>query len=221
MQNVESRSELLIYKISDGNIKIDVHLVDETVWLTQEQMAMLFGKGRSTITEHVNNIFQERELNEKEVCRKFRLISQQTAVELVYRRVDATLPLLGMQSFDKQSSAKINKQDVSIAKNYLNENEIKLLGLLVEQYLVFAETMAQQETPMYMKDWATKLDDILQLNGKELLTHAGQISHQKALVKSALEYENYEIEQKEISREMSLKELEDDVNNLEIKHLKS
>lgn len=75
MQNVESRSELLIYKNSDGNIKIDVHLVDETVWLTQEQMAMLFGKGRSTITEHVNNIFQERELNEKEVCRKFRLIS--------------------------------------------------------------------------------------------------------------------------------------------------
>lgn len=142
-------------------------------------------------------------------------------MELVYRRVDATLPLLGMQSFDKQSSAKINKQDVSIAKNYLNENEIKLLGLLVEQYLVFAETMAQQETPMYMKDWATKLDDILQLNGKELLTHAGQISHQKALVKSALECENYEIEQKEISREMSLKELEDDVNNLEIKHLKS
>ena len=58
MQNVESRSELLIYKNSDGNIKIDVHLVDETVWLTQEQMAMLFGKGRSTITEHVNNSFQ-------------------------------------------------------------------------------------------------------------------------------------------------------------------
>jgi len=57
--------------------------------------------------------------------------------------------------------------------------------------------------------------------GRELLTHAGQISHQKALVKSALECENYEIEQKEISSEMSLKELEDDVNNLEIKHLKS
>lgn len=63
---------------------------------------------------------------------------------------------------------------MSIAKNYLNEDEIKLLGLLVEQYLAFAETMAQQQTPMYMEDWIARLDTILQLNGRELLTHAGQ-----------------------------------------------
>src|SRR5690606_31175735 len=80
-------------------------------------------------------------------------ISEQTAAELVYRRVDASLPLLGMQSFDKKKPANIKKSDVSIAKNYLNEEEIKLLGLLVEQYLAFAETMAQQRNPMYMKDW--------------------------------------------------------------------
>jgi len=69
-------------------------------------------------------------------------ISQQTAAELVYRRVDATLPLLGMQSFDKKTATAIKKADISVAKNYLNEDEIKLLGLLVEQYLAFAETMA-------------------------------------------------------------------------------
>jgi len=69
-------------------------------------------------------------------------ISTKTAAELVYRRVDATLPLLGMQSFDKTGTKSIRKSDVSVAKNYLNEDEIKLLGLLVEQYLAFAETMA-------------------------------------------------------------------------------
>ena len=79
-------------------------------------------------------------------------ISEQTAAKLVYRIADAGLPLLGMQSFDKKNSTSIKKSDVSIAKNYLKEDEIKLLGLLVEQYLAFAETMAQQQTPMYMKD---------------------------------------------------------------------
>ena len=73
-------------------------------------------------------------------------ISTQTAAELVYRRADASLPLLGMQSYDKDAVGKIKKSDVSIAKNYLNEEEIKLLGLLVEQYLAFAETMAQQHS---------------------------------------------------------------------------
>jgi len=96
-------------------------------------------------------------------------ISKQTAAELIYRRVDASLPLLGMQSLDKKDSSIIKKTSVSIAKNYLDEDEIKLLGLIVEQYLAFAETMAQQHNPMYMKDWAKKLDDILQLNGRELL----------------------------------------------------
>ncbi len=93
-------------------------------------------------------------------------ISQQTAAELVYRRADARLPLLGMLSLDSKSQS-INKQQASIAKNYLNEDEIKLLGLLVEQYLAFAETMAQQKMPMTMQDWSERLDAILQLNGRE------------------------------------------------------
>lgn len=69
-------------------------------------------------------------------------ISEQTAAELIYNRVDASKPFLGMQSFDKDNAKMIRKADVGIGKNYLNENEMKLLGLLVEQYLAFAETMA-------------------------------------------------------------------------------
>jgi hypothetical protein len=334
--------EILIYQNNDGNIKIDVRLEEETVWLTQDQMAALFGKARTTITEHIQNVFKEGELTEEVVCRNFRLttqhgaiegktqevsvkhynldviisvgyrvksqqgtqfriwatqrlkeyivkgftlnderfksgnsmnyfsellerireiriserffyqkikdiystsidydandektilffkvvqnkllwaISQQTAAELIFRHVDASLPLLGMQSYDKKSAVSIKKSDVSVAKNYLNEDEIKLLGLLVEQYLAFAETMAQQQTPMYMKDWIERLDSILQLNGRELLAHAGKISHQMAIDKSGAEYEKLKEEQKKLSKESSLKEIEEDIKKL--KKLKS
>ncbi len=141
-------------------------------------------------------------------------ISQNTAAELIYRRVDASLPLLGMQSFDKKDEKDVQKTDVSIAKNYLNEDEIKLLGLLVEQYLAFAETMAQQQTPMYMKDWAQRLDSILQLNGRELLSHAGKISHQMALDKSKEEFKKFKDIRKNIEIEQSLKEIEADIKKL-------
>jgi hypothetical protein len=119
-----------------------------------------------------------------------------------------------MQSYDKKGTVSIKKSDTSIAKNYLNEDEIKLLGLLVEQYLAFAETMAQQRTPMYMKDWIQRLDSILQLNGRELLTHAGKISHERALKKSGEEFEKYQMAQKALEKEQSLKELEEDVKKM-------
>ncbi len=119
-----------------------------------------------------------------------------------------------MQSYDKKADVPIRKSDVSIAKNYLDEDEIKLLGLLVEQYLAFAETMAIQHTPMYMKDWIARLDVIIQLNRRDLLTHAGKISHEKALEKSAVEYDNYRKEQSKLEHEQSLKELEDDISGL-------
>ena len=141
-------------------------------------------------------------------------ISQQTAAELVYRRVDASLPLVGMQAFDKSNTVSIKKSDVSVAKNYLNEDEIKLLGLLVEQYLAFAETMAQQKTPMYMADWIQRLDNILQLNGRELLTHAGRISHDIAMQKSGKEFDKYKIVQRTIEKELSLKEIEEDLKKI-------
>jgi hypothetical protein len=327
-------SEILIYQNPDGNIKIDVRLQEETVWLTQSQMGQLFGKDKRTISEHISNIFNEGELEKSSTVRKFRTvqtegnrevereldhynldviisvgyrvksvlgtqfriwatqrlkeyiikgftlnddrfksgssmnyfnelqnrireirlsekffyqkikdiyatsidydpkdektleffkivqnkllwaISEQTAAELVYRRVDAGLPLMGMLSYDKKQESSIKKAEVSIAKNYLSEDEMKLLGLLVEQYLAFAETMAQQQTPMYMKDWIERLDVILKMNGRELLTHAGKISHQMALEKSGEEYEKFKQQQIAIEKEASLKELEEDIKKL-------
>ncbi|ABK98895.1 Virulence protein-like protein [Pelobacter propionicus DSM 2379] len=91
---------------------------------------------------------------------------------------------------------------------------MKLLGLLVEQYLAFAETMAQQRIPMHMADWIQRLDAIIQLNGRELLTHAGKISHQMAQEKAALEYDKFRESQRRIQHEESLKELEEDIKKL-------
>ena len=328
-ENIKQNSEFLIYRNPDGNIKLDVRLHDETVWLTQEHMTDLFGKAKSTINEHIKNLFAEGELIEAEVIKKFGIsefqqkapnyynldviisvgyrvkskqgtqfriwatqrlkeyivkgfalnderfksgssmnyfaelqdrirqirlserffyqkikdiyttsidydaqaeqtllffkmiqnkllwaISAQTAAELVYRRSDAALPLMGMQSLDKKSDVAIRKSDASIAKNYLNEDEMKLLGLLVEQYLAFAETMAQQQTPMYMKNWIERLDAIIQLNGRELLGHAGKISHALAMEKSALEYDKFKEEQKNLGHEESLQELELDIDKV-------
>ncbi|MEN5387913.1 RhuM family protein [Aliarcobacter skirrowii] len=326
-------SEILIYQNESGNIKVDVRFEDGSIWLSQAQICELFGKAKSTISEHIKAIFEEEELNpistvrnyrtvqkegNREVERdieyynldmiiaigfrvrsstgtKFRIwandklkeyitkgfvlnderfkngnsmsyfdelqkrlrdirisekffyqkikdiymtsidydpkdektieffkivqnkllwaVSSQTAAELVHNRLDMSKPLLGMSSYDKESK-NLTKKDVSIAKNYLNEKEIKLLGLIVEQYLAFAETMAMQRTPMYMKDWIIRLDAVISLNGRELLTHAGKISHEMAIAKSELEYQKFKDEQKKIEKIQSLKELEEDIKRL-------
>jgi len=141
-------------------------------------------------------------------------ISQKTAAELVYNRIDSSKPFLGMKSFDKKTEKEILKPDVVIAKNYLNEKEIKTLGLIVEQYLAFAESMAHGQTPMTMRDWIEQLDLVLKMNKKELLTHYGKISHTLALEKSEREFEKFKTVKKAIEKKESLKELEADLKRI-------
>lgn len=148
-------------------------------------------------------------------------ISQKTAAELIHIRVNSKKPFLGMQSCDKKTEKEITKQDASIAKNYLNEQEIKTLGLIVEQYIAFAESMAQSQTPMTMADWIDQLDLILKMNKKELLTHYGKISHALAIVKAEKEFEKFKAKKRTIEKVESLKELEKDFkkfNPNKIKH---
>jgi len=329
IQEKQENSQILIYQSEDGKIKLDVELQQETVWLNQGQMAVLFGKAKSTINEHIQNIYNEGELLESGTMQKFgnsefqqkapnyynldvvisvgyrvkskqgtqfriwatnrlkeyiikgfvlndkrfkagksmnyfdelqgrireiRLserffyqkikdiyktsidydakneqtveffqivqnkllwaISKQTAAELLYERANSNLPFMGMKSCDKKLEKSITKKDSEIGKNYLDENEIKLLGLLVEQYLAFAQTMASQQTPMYMRDWIERLDAILQLNGREILKHAGKISHKIAVEKSGSEYQKFKELQKGKNRSESLMELEEDLRNI-------
>lgn len=328
--------EIVLYQSEDGNIKVDVLFQDETVWLTQEQMALLFGKGRTTITEHISNIFSEGELQEEVVCRKFRhttqhgaieglsqtkevkyynldviisvgyrvksrqgtmfriwatqrlrdyiikgvalnderfkkgnsmnyfkellerireiriservfyqqikdiyktsidydpsdemtiqffkevqnkllwAVSGQTAAELIYYRSNASLPMMGLTS--TENAGKVLKSDIGIGKNYLNVDEMKILKLIVEQFLAFAETQAASHTPMYMRDWVEHLKMVLMMNRKSILEDAGRISHQMAIEKASQEYDKYRNAQRQIEHLNSIKELDADIKRLQ------
>ena len=109
---------------------------------------------------------------------------------------------------------KVRKADVEIGKNYLNEEEIGILKLIVEQFLAYAETQAIQHKPMYMRDWIEKLKQVLTMNDKNILEHAGSISHKLALQKAANEYDKYKEVQKQLERLESIKELEKDIQKL-------
>jgi len=145
-------------------------------------------------------------------------ISKQTAAELVARRANAELPFMGMQSYDKKNERRITKQDAVTAKNYLSADEMKALGLLVEQYLAFAEAQAQQQIAMTMNDWIAKLDAILSLNGRELLTHAGKITHALAEEISGAQLDKLRERLRQQEIEASLDELEQDIKMLEKDH---
>jgi hypothetical protein len=115
-------------------------------------------------------------------------ITGQTAAEIVHGRVNAAKPNIGLTNW---RGATIRKQDVAIAKNYLSEPELAALNNLVEQYLIFAEGQAMRRVPMYMVDWIKKLDAFLTLNERDILTHAGRISHEMAQVKADLQYDKF------------------------------
>jgi hypothetical protein len=115
-------------------------------------------------------------------------ITGQTAAEIVHSRVDSSKPHMGLTNW---RGAKVRKEDVAIAKNYLSEPELAALNNLVEQYLVFAEGQAMRRVPMRMADWITKLHGFLTINDREILNHAGKISHQMAKELAEAEYEKF------------------------------
>ncbi|MCH9624920.1 MAG: hypothetical protein S4CHLAM123_00820 [Chlamydiales bacterium] len=112
-----------------------------------------------------------------------------TAAEIIHKRADASKPNMGLKTWGgADRKRKVSKQDIDIAKNYLDHDEIKDLDLLVSQYLDFAERQTRQRKVMYMADWKTKLDAFLQLNDEKILTHAGNISAELAKEKALSEY---------------------------------
>jgi len=324
----ERHDEIVIYQSEDGLIKVDVLFENETVWLTQQQMAVLFGKATSTINEHIKNIYEERELQEETTTHKFGIsefmrkapiyynldviisvgyrvkshqgtqfriwatqrlrdyiikgvalnderfkrgnsmnyfrdlldrireirlservfyqqikdiyktsidydpsdeitlkffkevqnkllwaVSGKTAAELVYYRANAALPQMGLTSTEKQG--KVLKSDIDVGKNYLTEEEVGLLKLIVEQYLAFAEAQAMAHVPMYMADWVERLRMVLTMNQRSILEDAGRISHELAVQKANEEYQKYQHQLKEEEHLQSLKELESDLKMLD------
>lgn len=307
---MKNKSQIIIYKTEDGHTKIDVRFDGNTVWLNQNEMALLFDKGRSTIAEHISNIFTEKELIEKSVSREFRrtgadgknyqvqyynldviisvgyrvkslrgtqfriwattqlreyivkgfvidderlknpdlpfdyfeeltrriseirtserrfyrkitdiyatsvdydpkdeksilffktvqnkvhyAITGKTAAEIVANRISSAKKNIGLTNFrDKRPT----KEEILIAKNYLNKQELLVLNNLIEQYLVFAEGQAMQRVPMFMQDWIDKLHDFLHINNKNILEDAGKISHELAKEIAEAEFDKYQKKQ--------------------------
>ena len=115
-------------------------------------------------------------------------IAGQTAAEIIRARADGAKPNMGLTNW---RGTKVRKEDVAIAKNYLSEPELAALNNLVEQYLVFAEGQAMRRVAMRMRDWVAKLDGFLRLNDRDILLHAGKISHELALHHAEAEYDTF------------------------------
>jgi len=144
-------------------------------------------------------------------------VHQNTAAELIKKRVSAGKQNMGLTTWKGE---KIRKSDVTIAKNYLSEDELKQLNLLVEQYLAFAESQAQAKKPMYMKDWIKKLNDILTINDREILENAGRVRKKIADEIAAEEYEKYKEKRKLAEKIQSLENLENEIKLIEKKNKK-
>ena len=308
--NLPQRSQFLVYQAENGQVKIDVRLENDTVWLTHPLMAELFQTTQQNISLHVRNIIEEGELAQEAthkkylsvrregnrdvqrqldyynldmiisvgyrvksaVATRFRIwatqrlreyivkgftldderlknpdqpfdyfdeltrriqdirtserrfyqkitdiyatsidydptlpisieffktvqnkmhwaITGHTAAEIIHRRADASRTNMGLTNW---RGAKVRKDDVVIAKNYLDEAELRALNNLVEQYLVFAEGQAMRRIPMHMTDWIKKLDGFLNLNERDILTHAGTVSHEMAKELAEGEYDKFQ-----------------------------
>jgi hypothetical protein len=302
-------SQFIIYQSEDGQTKLDVRFVGETVWLTQALMAELFQTSTDNISLHLKNIYAEGELDESSTSEDFSVVRQegaravkrtlkhynldaiisvgyrvqshtatrfrqwatrhlreyivkgfmldderlknpdqpfdyfdeltrriqdirtserrfyqkitdiyatsidydptepqsiaffqtvqnkmhwaitgQTAAEIVHSRADNEQPNMGLTNW---RGAKVRKADVSIAKNYLNAGEMAALNNLVEQYLVFAEGQAMRRMSMSMNDWIAKLHGFLTINDRDILIHAGKVSHEVAKTFAESQYENF------------------------------
>lgn len=302
----DNPSQFIIYQSENGETKLDVRFVDESVWLTQQLMAELFGSSKQNIGQHLKNIYAEQELNEMSVVKDFfttaadgkryrtkhynldaiisvgyrvqshtatrfrqwatqqlreyivkgfvvddeRLknpdqpfdyfeeltrriqdirtsekrfyqkitdiyatstdydptldssitffktvqnkvhwaITGQTAAEIIHSRVSSEKDNLGLTHW---RGSKVRKQDVVNAKNYLSEDELKILNNLTEQYLIFAEGQAMRRIPMTMAEWTSKLDGFLSLNDHAIFDHAGKVSHEMAKAMAEQAYDNF------------------------------
>src|SRR3989338_2283704 len=306
MANKNNSVGIIIYEGADGAPSIDVRVENETVWLTQAQLAELFNTSRPNITMHIKNIFDEGELSEVSVCkdflhtatdgkkyntksynldliislgyriksdiatkfrqwaterlreylikgftmnddflkengggkywyelldrirdirssekvlyrqvldlyatsldynpkaiesiRFFKIVQNKlhyaahgnTASEVILKRANAGKPFMGLLSF---SNSGVSKKDIAIAKNYLDEKELKVLNNIVSAFFDLAEVKALEHEPMYMKDWIAQLDKLIGVFDKKVLTEAGSVSHSEALKKAEVEYKKFQ-----------------------------
>jgi hypothetical protein len=188
-----STTEFLVFTSQAGEKGIEVRVEDETVWLTQKLIGVLFDKGRSTIAEHLQNIFETGELDAKAVCRDFRHTAEDGKdYTTAFYNLDAIIAV----GFRVNSARATQfRQWAIVAKNHLTEKELKALDRFVTMYLDYAEDQAERSIPMTMADWAGKLDAFLQFNERDLLDHPGKVTAEIAKAFAESEFEKYRIVQ--------------------------
>ncbi len=329
---LSSTGRILIYQNEKGDTKVDVYFTEDTIWMTQKSMCELYQVAKSSISEHIRNIFVDGELEEKATVRKFRTVQKEgsrqvareldyynldmilavgyrvrshvgihfrrwasgvlteymkkgfvlnderlrnpkefgadyfdellerirdirasekrvyqkvkeifalsvdydgqssvaqnffksvqnkleyaatghTAPEIIAARADAAKDNMGLTSF---KGAKVRKTDVTVAKNYMTQEEISTLNLIVNMYLDYAELQAKNHRAMHMADWEEKLNRFLQFTGREVLQNFGTVKREVAEALALAEYEKYDAHRKMIEA-ADVDELSDSVKRL-------
>lgn len=329
---MESTGRILIYQNEKGDTKIDVYFTDETIWMTQKAMCELYQVSKSSISEHVHNIYSEGELEEASTVRKFRTVQTEgnrevsrerdyynldmilavgyrvrsnvgvhfrrwassvltefmkkgfvlnddrlrnpkefgadyfdellerirdirasekrfyqkvkdifalsvdydsrsdaaqrffksvqnkleyaatgkTAPELIASRADASKDNMGLTAYE---GAKVRRKDVTVAKNYMTQDEISTLNLIVSMYLDYAELQAKQHRAMHMAEWEDKLNQFLRFNGREVLQNLGTVKREVAEALALGEYEKYDAHRRMVEAN-AIDELTDGVKRL-------
>ena len=223
MKDANPGGEIVLYQTSDESTRIEVRLQEESVWLTQKQMAELFQKDVRTVNEHLQNVFAEGELVEDSVIRKFRITAadgksyetQHYNLEaIIADRADAKKPNMGLTTW---KGAVVRKGDVTVAKNYLGEEEITELNRIVTMFLDYAEDQANRRKQVFMRDWRAKLDEFLRFNERKVLRDAGGVSREDADRLAHKEYAAFEERRRVELEAKGEKEVTDSLKALEAK----
>jgi len=176
-------NQITVYQTSDGKINIEVLYANENIWLPQKRIAELFDVDRSVVTKHLKNIFSENELQEDSVCANFAHTAEDgKEYQTKFYSLEAIIAV-GYR-VNSERGTQFRQWAISIL-------QLDHLNRIVSMYLDYAELQAVRNSPMYMKDWIEKLNAFLKFSEYEILTNAGQISHEVALALASKEYERF------------------------------
>lgn len=193
--DITKQMEMVLYRTEDDNVTVSALIKDETIWITQKAMAELFGVQTPAISKHLKNIFEQGELREEVVVSKMEIptphgaIPGKTAAEIVYNQADHTRENMGLTTWKNAPDGRILKSDTPIAKNYLDEKQIRQLERAVTGYFDYIEDLIERENVFTMEEFSKSVNEFLAFRRYDILKDNGRISHKQALEKAYQEYD--------------------------------
>lgn len=193
--DITKQMEMVLYRTEDDNVTVSALIKDETIWITQKAMAELFGVQTPAISKHLKNIFEQGELREEVVVSKMEIptphgaIPGKTAAEIVYNQADHTKENMGLTTWKNAPDGRILKSDTPIAKNYLDEKQIRQLERAVTGYFDYIEDLIERENVFTMEEFSKSVNEFLAFRRYDILKDNGRISNKQALEKAYQEYD--------------------------------